>query len=210
MLARTLAALALLALAPLAADAAQIVQQVPVPPRAFFTAVSTGGAEQEIEVELPNVFDRFDPALGTLTGIDFAWDYHFRLTLDVASAGGGAGGVTGPFTLEGSTIGGDGNGNGGGGDTPGVQVLEFALTGHQELPPAHIPGAWLLAFLGSPPQDVEIVYEPRIWVRSTGDATVSLEMLDTSSVTLTYEYLPEPDAGLAALVAIVALLARRA
>lgn len=209
MLARPLAAL--LVLVPLAADAAEIVQQVPVSPEVFFTAVDTGGAEQEIFPELAIVFERFDPGLGTLTGIDFAWDYHFRLTIDVTGFGGGAGGVTGPFTIEGAdTFSGDGNGNGDGSDTPAVKVAEFSVTNHQAMDPAQIPGAWLLAFLGSPGQEVSLVYEPRIWVRSTGEANVTLELLDTSTVTLRYEYLPEPDAGLGVLAAGAVLLLARA
>jgi hypothetical protein len=88
MLARTLAAL--LVLAPLGADAAEIVQQVPVPPQVFFTALDTGGVQQQIPIELWSSFDRFDPGLGLLTRIDFAWDYHFRLTIDVTGMEGGA------------------------------------------------------------------------------------------------------------------------
>jgi len=45
---------------------------------------------------------------------------------------------------------------------------------------------------------------------SSADAHVTLELLDTSSVTRRYEYLPEPDAALAALAAGAALLAVRA
>jgi len=72
MLARALAAL--LVLAPLGADAAEIVQHVPVPPQVFFTALDTGGVQQQIPIELWSSFDRFDPGLGLLTQIDFAWD----------------------------------------------------------------------------------------------------------------------------------------
>ena len=88
MLARALAAL--LVLAPLGADAAEIVQHVPVPPQVFFTALDTGGVQQQIPIELWSSFDRFDPGLGLLTRIDFAWDYHFRLTIDVTGMEGGA------------------------------------------------------------------------------------------------------------------------
>ena len=58
-------------------------------------------------------------------------------------------------------------------------------------------------------REVELLFEADIFV-SSADAHVTLELLDTSSVTLRYEYLPEPDAALAALAAGAALLAVRA
>lgn len=212
MLGRTLGALvASFVLVPLAADAAEIVQQLPVPPRVFFEAVDTGGAETELLAELPSAFERFDPSLGTLTRIDYAWDYHFRLTIDVTGFGGGSAGLTGPFAINGEHVfSGDGNGGGDGSDTPAVKIVEFSVTNHQEIDPEQAPGSWLLAFVGVPGQEVTLVYEPKITVRSTGDANVTFELLDTSSVTLRYEYLPEPDAPLAGLAAGAALLLARA
>ena len=88
MLARTLAAL--LVLAPLGADAAEIFQHVPVPPQVFASHVVTPEENLELPLELVSWFDSFDPGLGLLTRIDFAWDYHFRLTIDVTGMEGGA------------------------------------------------------------------------------------------------------------------------
>ena len=75
------------------------------------------------------------------------------MTIDVTGVegGGGSASAAGVFEIAGQHLfAGDGNGDGGGSAVPEVKVLEFAVTGREELDPAGIPGAWLLPFLGSP------------------------------------------------------------
>ena len=132
------------------------------------------------------------------------------MTIDVTGVegGGGSASAAGVFEIAGQHLfAGDGNGDGGGSAVPEVKVLEFAVTGREELDPAGIPGAWLLPFLGSPHDEVELLFEADIFVSSV-DANVTLELLDTSSVTLRYEYVPEPDAALAAGAALLGIRAR--
>ena len=190
------------------ARAEEIVQPDPVSGQVFFNAVDTNGQQQKISVPLTSAFDRFDPSLGELAQIEYAWDYRFRVTLDVASTGGGSGGATGPIQINGmTTISGGGGGNGDGSDTPGVLVVDFAVTGSTAIDPLVAPDSFVLPFLGAPGASVDLVYTPELSATSTGDSVVTLALLDGSSTTLRYVYAPEPTAALTALAALSALAA---
>jgi hypothetical protein len=211
MLARTLVAVSIFL--PLVADAAEIFQHVPVPPQVFASHVVTPEENLELPLELVSWFDSFDPSLGTLTEVHFAYDYRLRLTIHAgAFGGGGYAEFSGMFELDSQSYEGEaifyGDGSGIGGHSPSgspaERAFDFAMTRAIRVSPLELP---MSAFVGAPGQELAIVLDGHATVFVGGDATASLELLDGSSVTLRYVYeAPEPAAELAGLAAGAALL----
>lgn len=191
----------------------EIVQPQDVSAQVFVNAVNTNNQLLKLPATLTSTFDRFDPSLGELTAIEYAWDYRFRVTLDLAGVGSGSGGASGPFQINGTTtFSGGGGGNGDGSDEAGVLIADFSVTGNQTIDPAIAVDAQVLPFLGAPGTTVDLVFAPELSYRATG-GTVTLALLAGSSVSLRYVYAPEPAAvlaGSAAWLVLVALSRRSA
>lgn len=184
------------------------MQQRTVEPQTFWSGVDTDGAQLQMPIEIRDTFDRFDTSLGTLDRVEYAWDLGFGVAMEIAVTGGASGGVTGLFQVDGTTLSGDGGGNGNGASGPVTLHADYSLSGLLQVDPAVAAEAQYLPFLGTAGQSVDVVYAGQVSATSTGDALVTHELLDGSSVSLRYLYtVPEAGRAFSALVAAAALRA---
>lgn len=151
-------------------------------------------------------FNQFNPALGTLTGVDIDFVYDFLLTLNLGpDGGGGSGSAGGPIYINGFSDPaptGTGNGTGNGGGPNQVLLLPFATN------TTYATTASLGGFVGVGTGSVE--YAASGFVSPPVGGSASLALQGTSSVKVTYTYsVPEPATAYLFGIGGVGLLARR-
>jgi len=189
------------------AHAEESIQLIPLPGQVYLNDVLTNTT---VNVDILTVFQKFDPGLGTLTGVVFSYDYDFKLTMDFPAAGGGGGAsASGPFLLDGINPPGAGGGQGtGGGGAPGTTAeFPFSFTGTYIYPSDSGFADFVAA---APGQTRTWDFAATVSASPGADITSTVEMLNTSSVTVTYTYTPVPEpAALSLLVLGGATLLRR-
>ncbi|QNN23416.1 hypothetical protein HED60_14400 [Planctomycetales bacterium ZRK34] len=194
------------------AEALVVSQTIPIP--ADTLVGPTGTSTGPIDLPIITPFTRFDATLGTLTRIDYTYQYDLLIIVTPGSGSGPiSAGATGTFEVVGQSF--DGNGNGDGVDaTPGQSyMIPFSVAGSNNLIPGSDSPVVIAAFTGAGPGETEDWVwntEVRGNIDSATGATVQLDLLDTSSLTIEYTYdpIPEPAAALT-LLTLLPLLHRR-
>ena len=188
------------------ADAASVQQTFNFPELVYYDAATASDVRQE---DLIANFNTFDTSLGQFTQVKIEWVYNFLVTVNSQVDGNGGGGsASGPLFINTMQFSGDGSGTGA--DGPGIFEVPFTADGEFTLT-EQTNLAWFNAFLDSSGQEVDIIWRADVRVVINEPQTsVTLTRQDTSFLTLTYTYIPEPaSASLAALCA-PAFLRRRA
>lgn len=179
---------------------AVITEQVTVPPQTVIAA--TGVDPTDATVTFTSSFGQFDPALGTLTGVTFDYDYEFQIVM-AGTAGGSGGSAAGPVEINGaasSLVIAGGSGGAGPGTVPFSETGSYSPTGDLS---SYI-GAGAGSFAWQADEDVS--------PGGTPDFTAELDLVAPSSLTVTYTYtapVPEP-AALGLGIGSLFLLCRRA
>lgn len=183
----------------------------------FSVSFPSGGNSYTPTFSLP--IDQFDPALGTLDSITFAYTFTFHVEANTGVSGGGLTvSVGGDFYLSdgGGAFYNSGGGNGSGGG-PGTNLSFDVVVGPESGAPGNLGASGYVDFYLKGTESRIISWEPTITLSPSGTTTGTFE-LTSGTLSLTYNYtpaaIPEPSAfatlaGLAALACAGAQRSRR-
>jgi hypothetical protein len=171
------------------AQAQTFTQTIPVPGESLF---SSAGVETTVPSSILVNYPKFDSALGTLTQVNFAFNYDFVLTLTTGAAGGGgSGSAGGPILINGNSLTGAGDGSGNGAGPFSTVQAPFSVTGTYD-------DSNLANYLAAVPGETGTFdFQPSAYVSPNASVTASLDLLGTSHVTVTYAYAVPESTGVA-------------